>query len=834
MERAARILLGLLAEEGSEVGIVDYYLRWLLGFVSPFAFHFLVLGALLTLVGSLWLRRARRWGRWRAIPLVMKLSGLAMLACFLCWACTPGSPETAPITGPINRRIEQVMGETPQAKVGAFLDVLRRGDQAAALTMWPPNERLGPEFEERRHAVTRELSALGSELSYSILDIEWWRTCCEPGVIENPHDAGFARLRVAVGETVYIFDVLARMGYWGELEGYPVRRWRIIDVYPEGEAHLAFPWPLPTPTPGPPPLELTVEDVTIEVRPGVIELEGRIDLPLGTGLGAELWRDGKLWHWADLDTLHTTVGEDGRFTFVIRVAPGQPEALPPADYVAFIGSTDPTLGLHMPARIEWGTHTLTPMPKRVTVEPTQLPTPTVTPTPSQPTPIPVLSPTSTPEPTPTKAAKGLTITIVYDNNPCDERLKTAWGFSCLVERGDLTLLFDTGGDAETLLSNMATLGLDPATIDIIVLSHIHGDHVGGLDGLLAINERTTVYLPRSFPARFKEQVKAHACVVEVHEPMEIAEGIYTTGELGAGILEQSLVLVTGRGLVVITGCAHPGIVSIVKKAKEIAGGKVYLVMGGFHLGGASQAVIEGIVGDFRELGVQKVAPCHCSGDLARSIFERTYGEDFIRVGVGSRLEVSMMHEGSCVYAGSGAVLARDVEVALDRLALSYRRMDEQDIRAGGLEACSLLIVPGGYTAQCVDALGEEGFEQIREFIAGGGGYIGICAGAYIAARRVEVPGRPPGLGIIEIENQRRAGTGIRTISIVKPEHPVVRGYAGKVSIWYQNGPIMKAGQGVETLAVYDGGGDAIVCTTYGRGRVVIFSPHPEGSLEGGS
>ena len=192
-----------------------------------------------------------------------------------------------------------------------------------------------------------------------------------------------------------------------------------------------------------------------------------------------------------------------------------------------------------------------------------------------------------------------------------------------------------------------------------------------------------------------------------------------------------------------------------------------------------------------------------------------------------------MDKPGCVYAGAGAVLAQDVEVALDKLAISYREVTDQDIRGGGLEDCSLLIVPGGYTARYVDALDEEDFEQIRKFVSGGGGYIGICAGAYIAAPNVEVPGRPPGLGIIEIGNERKAGQGIRTITVAKPTHPVVKGYAGEVDIWYQNGPMMKAGQGVETLAVYEKGGAAIVCSTYGQGRVVIFSPHPEGSLEGG-
>lgn len=199
---------------------------------------------------------------------------------------------------------------------------------------------------------------------------------------------------------------------------------------------------------------------------------------------------------------------------------------------------------------------------------------------------------------------------------------------------------------------------------------------------------------------------------------------------------------------------------------------------------------------------------------------------------GGEAKGSAMDKPVCVYAGDGAGLARDVEVALDKLEIPYHEVDEQDIRGGGLEDCPLLIIPGGYTARYVDALGEEGFEQIREFVAGGGGYIGICAGAYIAARNVEVPSHPPGLKIIGIQNERKAGRGLRTIIMAKPTHPVVRGFEGKVGIWYQNGPMMKAGEGVETLAVYEEGAAAIVCANYGQGKVVIFSPHPEGSLEG--
>ena len=198
----------------------------------------------------------------------------------------------------------------------------------------------------------------------------------------------------------------------------------------------------------------------------------------------------------------------------------------------------------------------------------------------------------------------------------------------------------------------------------------------------------------------------------------------------------------------------------------------------------------------------------------------------------------MAEKGICVYAGSGGELARDVEVALDKLALSYREVNARDVRSGGLDRCSVLIVPGGQTALCVAALGVRGFERIREFVTDGGGYVGICAGAYIAARRVEVPGRPQGLDIIEIKNVRSAGTEVRTIFVTQPDHPIVEGYGrgavtAPLQIWYQNGPLIEAGEGVETLAVYEDGSAAVVCSTYGEGRVVIFSPHPEGSLEGG-
>jgi 7,8-dihydropterin-6-yl-methyl-4-(beta-D-ribofuranosyl)aminobenzene 5'-phosphate synthase len=236
----------------------------------------------------------------------------------------------------------------------------------------------------------------------------------------------------------------------------------------------------------------------------------------------------------------------------------------------------------------------------------------------------------------TEAETELKITIVYDNNKYDPSLETKWGFSCLVEGLERTILFDTGGDSATLLSNMGKLKIDPAWVDVIILSHIHGDHIGGLSGFLEENGDVTVYLPKSFPGSFEDEAMSFGAeVVEVSEAEELFSGVYTTGELGNEIKEQSLIITTSQGLVVITGCAHPGVVNIVRKAKEMLVGKpVYLVVGGFHMTGAAISQIESVIEGFRELGVKKIAPCHCSGDETRKLFKEDYGEDYINSGVG--------------------------------------------------------------------------------------------------------------------------------------------------------------------------------------------------------
>jgi 7,8-dihydropterin-6-yl-methyl-4-(beta-D-ribofuranosyl)aminobenzene 5'-phosphate synthase len=228
------------------------------------------------------------------------------------------------------------------------------------------------------------------------------------------------------------------------------------------------------------------------------------------------------------------------------------------------------------------------------------------------------------------------ITTIYDNKTLDPNLASAWGFACLVSDD---LLFDTGGDARRLLSNMEKMGIDPAGIKTVVLSHAHGDHTGGLGGLLNTGARPAVYVPRSFPRGIKADVRAITKLVEVEGPVEIRPGIHTTGEVGSRLVEQALAVETASGTVVVTGCAHPGIVELVRRAKESVGGEVALVLGGFHLGSTRRRKVERIIADFRDLGVRQVAPCHCTGDRAIRAFAEEYGDDFVKVGAGLVLTV---------------------------------------------------------------------------------------------------------------------------------------------------------------------------------------------------
>jgi 7,8-dihydropterin-6-yl-methyl-4-(beta-D-ribofuranosyl)aminobenzene 5'-phosphate synthase len=252
-------------------------------------------------------------------------------------------------------------------------------------------------------------------------------------------------------------------------------------------------------------------------------------------------------------------------------------------------------------------------------------------------PAPLRMHTATPTPRRLLADEAMTLIVVFDNNTLEPRLQADWGFAAWLECGGQTVLFDTGADGVVLLHNMARLGLDPRVINSIVLSHIHGDHTGGLAAVLAANPQVTVYLPKAFPARLKRQARAAgATVLAVTTPLEIGPGLWSTGQMGTTIVEQALIARAEKGLVLATGCAHPGIGEMATRSRQIGRGEIALVVGGFHLRGASRMRVEGTIRQFRRLGVQHVAPCHCTGHAARALFRQAYGENFHDCGAGWR------------------------------------------------------------------------------------------------------------------------------------------------------------------------------------------------------
>ncbi|MHB8902098.1 MAG: MBL fold metallo-hydrolase [Thermoguttaceae bacterium] len=240
-----------------------------------------------------------------------------------------------------------------------------------------------------------------------------------------------------------------------------------------------------------------------------------------------------------------------------------------------------------------------------------------------------------------EATKPLTLHIVYDNYPCVDGLKTNWGFGCVLKGAEKTIVFDTGTRGELLLENFEKMGLDPRGPKVVILSHIHNDHTSGLAAFLEKNHEVTVYVPASFPEEFVEKVEATgAKVIPVTEAIEICKGVYLTGETGEAIKEQGLILDRGDDLVLITGCAHPGIVAMTRQAKGHFKRDVAVVLGGFHLNQLSSSEAKAVVAELKELGVREVGPSHCTGKEAIAAFEQSFGKNFFKLGVGRTLVIS--------------------------------------------------------------------------------------------------------------------------------------------------------------------------------------------------
>jgi 7,8-dihydropterin-6-yl-methyl-4-(beta-D-ribofuranosyl)aminobenzene 5'-phosphate synthase len=262
------------------------------------------------------------------------------------------------------------------------------------------------------------------------------------------------------------------------------------------------------------------------------------------------------------------------------------------------------------------------------------------------------------------------VTILYDAFGPTSALQKDWGFAALVEYGGRHILFDTGNDAAIFARNVKHLGVDLARLDAVVISHRHGDHTTGLEVLVAANPTVPIYAPqeaaffkggapkeflerdRSLPAEMRyfdgEDPSAlrsgtpwpQANFQIVTKTTEILPGFFvlTTRSDKAGtrdMNELSLVIRTPNGLAVVVGCSHPGVENILVAAAQIDK-QLYTTIGGFHLVLTPREEIERVTGMLHDtLGLQRVAPGHCTSEPGFAAFMRKFGDRFDRAGLGA-------------------------------------------------------------------------------------------------------------------------------------------------------------------------------------------------------
>lgn len=192
---------------------------------------------------------------------------------------------------------------------------------------------------------------------------------------------------------------------------------------------------------------------------------------------------------------------------------------------------------------------------------------------------------------------------------------------------------------------MEKLGIDFKTISHAVFSHKHWDHTTAFGKILSkLRDKTPLYLPSDFDQKLETEIPPHITVHKIAEFTEIDQDIFSLVLRGRYccfkiVQEQALILRTSKGLIVLTGCAHPGIDKIARSAQKHLGEKIHLILGGFHLCHSLKYTCVKMVKAIRELKVEKVAPCHCAGETAIKLFQREYGNNFIPTGTGTVIQI---------------------------------------------------------------------------------------------------------------------------------------------------------------------------------------------------
>jgi 7,8-dihydropterin-6-yl-methyl-4-(beta-D-ribofuranosyl)aminobenzene 5'-phosphate synthase len=295
------------------------------------------------------------------------------------------------------------------------------------------------------------------------------------------------------------------------------------------------------------------------------------------------------------------------------------------------------------------------------------------------------------------------ITVLYDAFGTDPSMAKDWGFSALVEVAGKRILFDTGDDPDIFAANVKAKGVDLKTLDFVVLSHRHSDHMAGLIYVLSVNPTVKIYAPKegfgiygsSLPSSFyrKDETLPPEMRYYGGSPPQVMkfgaawrdanfELIDKTTEIAPGMTlialvsdipgtrelkELSLAVDTSAGLVLVVGCSHPGIEKIVEAAVAI-NPKIHLIAGGFHLVVASDDVIAKAVAALKDtFKAESIAPGHCTGEPTFAALKKAFGDRYLYAGLGTTLPLGA-NTGSDLRRGEGTGLLQDDLTTYRRLA----------------------------------------------------------------------------------------------------------------------------------------------------------------------
>ena len=270
------------------------------------------------------------------------------------------------------------------------------------------------------------------------------------------------------------------------------------------------------------------------------------------------------------------------------------------------------------------------------------------------------------------------ITVLYDAFGQTSAMQKDWGYAALVEYGGKRILFDTGNNPDILAQNAKAKGIDFSKLDFVVMSHRHGDHMGGLSYVLSVNPKVPIYAPKEgfgvygadLPSTFyrkdpslpPEQRYYNGAPPEVmrfgsawpsanfqlvDRNTEIAPNIHLVTLVSdkpatLELRELSLVINTSEGLIIVVGCSHPGIDKIVESATAI-NPRIHFIAGGFHLLVAPDPDIEKIVTALHDrFKVEYIAPGHCTGEPAFTALKRAFGDHYVYAGLGTTLAATRL------------------------------------------------------------------------------------------------------------------------------------------------------------------------------------------------